>query len=72
MAEQVEGDHVQPLGGQRPGQRLVHPARHQLAVEQHHPAVAGAVLGVLQPVAARAGVHEELADALGDQHAPQA
>ena len=68
MAEQVEGDHVQPLGGQRAGQRLVHPARHQLAVEQHHPGVAGAVLGVLQPVLARAAVEEELPDALGDQH----
>ena len=69
VAEQVEGDHVQALGGQRAGQRLLHPARHQLAVQQHHPAVAGAVLGVLEPVAA-AGVDEELPDPLGDQHAP--
>ncbi len=69
MAEQVEGDHVQPLGGQRAGQRLVHPARHQLPVEEHHPAVARAVLGELEPVAPGARVDEELADALGDQHA---
>ena len=40
VAEQVEGDDVQALGGERPGERLVHPARHQLAVEQHHPGVA--------------------------------
>ena len=51
MTEQVEGHHVQPLGGQGPRQRLLHPARHQLAVEQHDPVRAGAVLGVLEPVA---------------------
>ena len=51
VAEQVEGHHVQALRGQRPGQRLLHPARHQQAVQQHDPLVAGAVLGVLEPVA---------------------
>ena len=71
VAEQVEGDHVQALGGQRPGERLLHPARHQLAVQQHHPGVAGAVLGVLEPVAPVLGLEEELADALGDQHAAE-
>ena len=51
MAEQVQGHHVQPLRGQRPRQRLVHPPGHQLSVQQHDPGVAGAVLGVLEPVA---------------------
>ena len=69
VAEQVEGDHVEALGGQPAGQRLVHPARHQLAVQQHDPPVPGAVLGVLQPVAAGVVVEEELPDAFGDQHA---
>ena len=50
VAEQVEGDHVESLGRERPGQRLLHPARHQLAVQQHDPGVAGAVLGVLEAV----------------------
>ena len=69
VAEQVEGDHVEPLGGQGTGQGLVHPARHQLAVEEHHPGVATAVLGVLEAVARGRVLDEELADALGDQHA---
>ena len=64
VAEQVEGDHVQALGGQRPGQRLLHPARHQQAVQQHDPRVARAVLGVLQPVATAVGLDEELPDPL--------
>ena len=68
VAEQVEGDDVQPLGGQRAGQRLVHPARHQLAVEQHHPGVAAAVLGVLEPVPGAVLLEEELTDPLRDQH----
>ena len=63
VPEQVEGDHVEALGRERPGQRLLHAARHQLAVQQHHPGVAGAVLGVLEPVLA----DEELTDAFGDQ-----
>ena len=71
VAEQVERDDVQALGGQRPRQRLVHPARHQLAVQEHHPGVAGAVLGVLQPVAAGVALDEELPNALGDQHVRQ-
>ena len=68
VAEQVEGHHVQPLAGERARERLVHPARHQLAVEQHDPVGAGAVLGVLEPLLARAAVEEELPDPLGDQH----
>ncbi len=71
VAEQVEGDDVQTLGRERPRQRLVHPARHQLSGQQHHPGVAGAVLGVLEPVPAGAVVEEELPDALGDQRAPR-
>jgi hypothetical protein len=65
VAEQVEGDDVQPLGRERPGERLVHPARHELPVEQHHPRVAGAVLRVLETISL---AEEELADPLGDQH----
>ena len=53
VAEQVEGDDVEPLGGEHPRERLAHPARHQLTVDQHDPPVAGAVLGVLQPVGPR-------------------
>ena len=64
MAEQVERHDVQSFGGQRPGERLLHPSRHQLPVEQHDPAVAAAVLGELQAVA----IDEELTDPLGDQH----
>ena len=37
MAEQVDGDHVGARGGQVAGQRLVHPARHQLPVERARP-----------------------------------
>ena len=69
VAEQVEGHHVQPLAGQRSGERLLHPARHQLAVEQDDPVRTRAVLGVLESFGARAAVEEELPDALGDQHA---
>ena len=69
VPEQVEGDDVQALRGERPGQRLLHAARHQLAVEQDDPGVTRAVLGVLQTVATILGLEEELADALGDQHA---
>ena len=60
VAEQVQGDDVEALPGDRAGQRLVHPPRHQLAVQQDDPALAGAVLGVLQAVA----LDEELPDAL--------
>ncbi len=67
VAEEVEGHHVQTLGGQRAGQRLLHPARHQLAVQQDDPAVPAAVLGVLQAVASRVALDEELPDPLGDQ-----
>ena len=68
MAEQVEGHHVEAFGGQRPGQWLLHPARHQLPVQQHDPPVAAAVLGVLQAVPAAGIGDEELPDPLGDQH----
>ena len=64
MAEQVEGHHVQTFGRQRACQGLLHTPWHQLAGQQHDPAVAAAVLGVLEAVA----VEEELPDALGDQH----
>ena len=70
VPEQVEGHHVQPLRGHRAGERLVHPARHQQAVQQHDPVVARAVLGVLQPVAPTVGLDEELSDPLADQHGP--
>ena len=69
VPEQVEGHHVEPLRGERPRQWLLHPSRHQLAVQQHHPRVARAVLGVLEPVAAGLALEEELADPLGHQHA---
>ena len=39
MAEQVHGDHVEALGRDRPRERLVHPAWHQLSVHQHDPPV---------------------------------
>ena len=52
VAEQVDGDHVVAGVGQRPRERLVHAARHQLSVDQDHPSVTGSVLGVLQPVLA--------------------
>ena len=69
VAEQVEGHHVQAVSREGPRQRLVHPARHQLPVQQHHPVVAGAVLGVLEAVATTVGMaEEELPNALGDQH----
>ena len=69
VAEQVEGDHVVAGLGQGPGQRLLHPARHQLRVQQDHPAVVAvvraAVLGVLQP----GTFVEELSDPLRhDRH----
>ena len=63
VAEHVHGQHVRPGGGQVAREGLVHPARHQLPVHEHDPAVAAAVLGVLQPVA----VVEELADPLRNQ-----
>ena len=50
VPEQIEGHDVQSLRGQRPSQRLVHPTRHQLAVQQDHPGVAAAVLGELQAI----------------------
>jgi hypothetical protein len=68
VAEQVDGDDVEALGGQGPRQGLVHPARHQLAVDQDDPLVARAVLGVLEPVARARGLEEELADPLRHQH----
>ena len=75
VTEQVEGHHVQALLGERPGEGLLHPARHQLAVHQHDPLVAAAVLGVLQAVASGLGLDEELSDPFGDQrgrgHAPK-
>ena len=40
-------------------------------MEQHHPRVAGAVLGVLEPVATGLAVEEELADPFGDEHGAQ-
>ena len=67
MTEQVEGHHVQALLGERPGEGLLHPARHQLAVHQHDPLVAAAVLGVLQAVASGLGLDEELSDPFGHQ-----
>ena len=70
VAEQVEGHDVQAPGRHRPGQRLLHPARHQQPVQQHHPLVAGAVLGVLEAVAAAVGLDEELTDPLAHQHGP--
>ena len=63
VAEEIEGDHVGAASGQVARKRLVHPAWHQLPVEEHDPAVAAAVLGVLQPVA----VVEELTDPLRNQ-----
>ena len=63
VTEQVDRHHVGPGAGQVARQRLVHPAGHQLSVDQHDPPVAAAVLGVLQPVA----VVEELADPLRNQ-----
>ncbi len=68
MAEQVERHDVQPLRSHGPGQRLLHPARHEQAVQEHDPLVARAVLGELQPVAPRVGLDEELADPLAHQH----
>ncbi len=71
VPEQVEGHHVQTLGRQGARERLVHPARHQLAVQEHHPRVARAVLGVLEPVPSPGVLEEELADPLADQHGGQ-
>ena len=51
MAEQVEADHAVAALGERLGQRAVHPAREQQARQQHHDALAGAVLVVDEPVA---------------------
>ena len=68
VPEQVDGDHVRPRAGQLARQGLVHPARHQLAVHEHHPALPSAVLGVLDAVT----VVEVLVDAFGDErHEPQ-
>ena len=69
MAQQVERDDVQSLGGERACERLLHPARHQLAVQEDDPGVAAAVLGELEAVATLLGLEEELSDPLGDQHA---
>src|SRR6478736_4168775 len=71
VTEEIEADHVQAGRGQHARQRLLHPAGHQLARHQHDPGVAGAVLGELEPVAARLGLEEELSDPLRHQHADQ-
>src|SRR6478735_10207699 len=71
VTEEIEADHVQAGRGQHARQRLLHPAGHQLARDQHDPGVAGAVLGELEPVAARLGLEEELTDPLRHQHADQ-
>ena len=63
MAEQVDGHDVGAVSGQMTREVLVHPTRHQLPVDEHDPAVAAAVLRVLQPVA----VVEELPDPLRNQ-----
>jgi hypothetical protein len=68
VPEQVERHDVHPVDGQGARQRLVHPAWHELTVEQHHPARTRAVLGVLQALVARPAVEEELPHPLGDQH----
>jgi len=68
MSEQVDRHYMEAVGRDRPSQWLLHPSRHQLAMDQHHPVAAGAVLGVLDTVV----VEEELTDALGhrSRHMP--
>ncbi len=68
MAEQVDGDDMEALTGEVTSQWLLHPSRHQLPMDQHHPAVTGAVLGVLESVTTGLALEEELANAFGDEH----
>ena len=63
VPEKVDRDHVRTGGRELARQRLVHPARHQLAVHQDDPPLTRAVLGVLDAVT----VVEVLADAFGDE-----
>ena len=71
MAEQVQRDDVEPRRREVTRQRLLHPPRHQLAVQQNHPRLAAAVLGVFESVTRGFGVEEELADPFGDEHGAQ-
>jgi hypothetical protein len=63
VAEEVDGDDVEAGAGDLAGERLLHAAWHQLAVDEHDPLLARPVLGVLHPVV----VDEELPDPLRHQ-----
>ena len=64
MAGQVEGDHAVALGGDPLGQRMVHPARHQLTMQENDDVLAVPVFRVLEPAA----LEGELPYPLRNQH----